>query len=325
MGVDVFFILSGFLVGGLLVKEWQTRGAINGKRFLIRRALKIWPLYYIYLMIMLVTGHRTLHYLRGNLLNIQNYTGGVPHTWSLAVEEHAYLLLTLCLVIASRRRVRMRTLFLVLAIISLGVVVLRIVIATRGDDPDFYNKTHMRIEAILYGVMLAILFRYAPSTFERLQRLWWIWTGALAAGLLYFRLDLQGAAFASLGLDVANFVGIALLMLLYRRGRTRTRSMLYRCVAFIGMYSYGIYLWHVSVIVPVLAVGPFLPSWLVPVWTSFAPPASAILAGILLSRLIEFPALRLRDRLFPGVMDSPVEPFASTLAVAAGQSYVCPP
>ena len=52
-GVDVFFVLSGFLVGGLLVKEWKVRGRIDSKRFLIRRGFKIWPQYYFFILLML--------------------------------------------------------------------------------------------------------------------------------------------------------------------------------------------------------------------------------------------------------------------------------
>src|ERR1700733_8613286 len=53
-GVDVFFVLSGFLVGGLLVKEWKLFGRINSKQFLIRRGFKIWPQYYFFLILMLL-------------------------------------------------------------------------------------------------------------------------------------------------------------------------------------------------------------------------------------------------------------------------------
>lgn len=56
LGVDIFFVLSGFLVGGLLMKEWKVRRGIDGKRFLIRRGFKIWPQYYFYLAVILLTG-----------------------------------------------------------------------------------------------------------------------------------------------------------------------------------------------------------------------------------------------------------------------------
>ena len=61
IGVDIFFVLSGFLVGGLLMKEWKTRGHIDVKRFLIRRGFKIWPQYYLYLAVLLLTQHATPH------------------------------------------------------------------------------------------------------------------------------------------------------------------------------------------------------------------------------------------------------------------------
>jgi len=104
-------VLSGFLVGGLLVKEWKVKGNIDSKSFLIRRCFKIWPQYYFFLLLLIATRHRSIHQLWGNLLNIQNYVGGVAHTWSLAVGEHAYLLIVLVLAVAARRRTRMRTLF----------------------------------------------------------------------------------------------------------------------------------------------------------------------------------------------------------------------
>lgn len=68
IGVDVFFVLSGFLVGGLLVKEWKVKGRINSGSFLVRRGFKIWPQYYFYLFVVLASGHRRLHELWGNLL-----------------------------------------------------------------------------------------------------------------------------------------------------------------------------------------------------------------------------------------------------------------
>jgi peptidoglycan/LPS O-acetylase OafA/YrhL len=52
-GVDLFFVLSGFLVGGLLFGEIRARGSLDVKRFLIRRAFKIWPLYYLYVFAMM--------------------------------------------------------------------------------------------------------------------------------------------------------------------------------------------------------------------------------------------------------------------------------
>jgi peptidoglycan/LPS O-acetylase OafA/YrhL len=178
-GVDIFFVLSGFLVGGLLVKEWRVKGRIDGKSFLVRRSLKIWPQYYVFLLLVIASGHRSVHALWGNLLNIQNYAGGIAHTWSLAVEEHAYLLILLILAVAARWKARMRSVFLFLGVLSIGIELLRLYLASRFI-PVFY-PTHTRVDAIFYGVMLAILYHYAPETFHRVQRWTWLWVGMLAA------------------------------------------------------------------------------------------------------------------------------------------------
>ena len=116
-GVDLFFVLSGFLVGGLLLAEIKRSGKADAKRFLIRRGFKIWPTYYVYLLalpLLQIWGGETrfvdaaLWSLRANLLHLQNYwlSGSAfstlpnyisprPHTWSLAVEEHFYLALAI--------------------------------------------------------------------------------------------------------------------------------------------------------------------------------------------------------------------------------------
>jgi len=304
MGVSIFFVLSGFLVGGLLVKEWKVRGRIESGRFLIRRGFKIWPQYYFYLLLMLAVGHRTIGELWGNFLNIQNYVGGVAHTWSLAVEEHAYLFLVLCMVLAARWKARMRSLFFFFAITAVGVSVLRLAMLRKGLP--YFEPTHVRIDGILYGVMLAILYHYAPETFQRMQRERWIWLAALGATLLFACLHVNGWWVPSVSLDLANLTGIALLMLLYRHWEGKRHSAVYRLVAWIGLYSYGIYLWHVSVDAPIVAINGHMTGWLQPVWQRVAPPVLAIALGFVTTKLIEFPALRLRDRWFPRRVDSAV-------------------
>jgi peptidoglycan/LPS O-acetylase OafA/YrhL len=304
MGVDIFFVLSGFLVGGLLVKEWKVKGRIDSKSFLIRRCFKIWPQYYLFLILLIVSGHRTVYELRGNLLNIQNYIGGVAHTWSLAVEEHAYLIIVLILAVAARRKTGMRTLFFLFAGLSAFIVLLRLFLARHYFN--VFDPTHTRVNAIFYGVMLAILYHYAPEIFHRMQSWRWLWLGILASTLIYLRCHFVVWWDPSISLDFADFSGVALLMLLYRHREGQRRPWLYRVVAWIGLYSYGIYLWHVSVAAPVATLGHRLPAWLVPAWEGVAPIVAGIFIGVVTTKLVEIPALKLRDRLFPRRVDSAV-------------------
>jgi peptidoglycan/LPS O-acetylase OafA/YrhL len=302
-GVDVFFVLSGFLVGGLLVREWKLRQRIDAKHFLIRRGFKIWPQYYFFLVLMLLTGHRDLQRLWGNLLNIQNYVGGVAHTWTLAVEEHAYLLLAAAMAIAASRGVRMRTMFVSFAIIAAAVVALRFLLAAHGYNT--FTRTDTRIDGIFYGVMLAILYHYRPETFTRLQSWRWLWVLIVALALTCFRFTNPAFWGAPLSWLCADAMGVALMMLLYRRRVGKKRSALYRLVAWSGLYSYGIYLWHVSVIAPMVTASHYLPPWLRTPW-ELSIPIAGILVGALTTKVVEFPSLRLRDRLFPRRVDSAV-------------------
>lgn len=307
-GVDIFFILSGFLVGGLLMREWRTTRTIDARRFLIRRGFKIWPQYYVFLAVTLLTRHHTFHSLLGNFLNIQNYTtGGIPHTWSLAVEEHAYLLLTLALVLAARLRLRMRALLALFGAVAVGVPLLRLYLTLHSYV--VWDRTHTRIDGIALGVILAVVFHFAPSYFRRAQRLTPIWLALAAASLLFLRFQTEAPWSASVGWTAADLLGIALLMLLYRphtRPDPKPRPLLYRLIASIGVYSYGIYLWHVSVIAPVTSIAHRLPHSLATLWLALAPILGGIGLGALFTLIVEFPTLRLRDRLFPRRSGPPI-------------------
>ena len=101
VGVDLFFVLSGFLVSGLLMREHQKHDKVRVGRFLVRRGWKIYPPLALLVVYMTVHDYLTLGYwpinrLIHQSLFIQNYVPGLAnHTWSIAVEEHAYLLIAL--------------------------------------------------------------------------------------------------------------------------------------------------------------------------------------------------------------------------------------
>ncbi len=318
VGVDMFFILSGFLIGGLLMKEWKLRSRVDSGRFLVRRGFKIWPQYYVYLAVVLLSGHRTLWELRWNLLNVQNYMGGIAHTWSLAVEEHAYLLLIGMLALAAMWRVRVRHLAVFLACAVAGVMILRQVLAGHGEP--IFSETHSRIDGILEGVLLAMLYHFRPVDFRRLQRPISMWLALLVGTLLFFRFAPVTPQFAAMSYNVANLLGIATLMLLYRPRQGVRRPWLYRVVAWIGLYSYGIYLWHVAVIAPLNSFDRHVPGAFRVLWDATVPLMAGVGLGWAMTRIVEFPALRFRDRLFPQRVDSAVGKPTELEMADAGQA-----
>ncbi len=302
LGVRIFFILSGFLVGGLLMKEWKSKGLIDGKRFLIRRAFKIWPQYYVFILLITVTGHHSLGIMWGSFVHLQNYFIGVPHLWTLAVEEHAYLLLAVLLTFASKQSVGIWKIFASLAVTSLLVAVSRW-LSYKYEWP-YLDGTHNNIDGIFWGVMLAFIYHYKAGLFQKLQSMRWLWIAIFALTLSQYRFNWLPQLAGLLDSELPNLFSISLFMLVYRHQPGRVYHWLYKLVAWIGLYSYGIYLWHVSTAALVFKSGHLLPGAFSTAWIAIAQPISGILLGIITTKLIEFPMLRLRERLFPAKIPS---------------------
>lgn len=141
LGVDMFFVLSGFLIGGLLLREYRATGALQLGRFFLRRSLRLMPMYWLTLALSLlwvlshpaavVDGPRANMNpgaIWQNLLYVNNFFrrsetfGPMRHSWSLAVEEQFYLLLPLLLLVFFRTRLRAHPGKVLLALTGLYLV-----------------------------------------------------------------------------------------------------------------------------------------------------------------------------------------------------------
>jgi peptidoglycan/LPS O-acetylase OafA/YrhL len=310
-GVDIFFVLSGFLVGGLMLKEWRVTGKVDALRFLKRRAFKIWPAYYLFLLVATIAHVRPLKsFLWQNLLNIQNYIPTtLSHTWSLAIEEHFYLGLAALIALCVLRRWRVSSLLIGCIAAALAVEALRAVLILTHRPFFFY--THTRIDALLMGVTLAILRQFYPEWFALLQRQRILLCLLVAWALVSLYLDTDAIPTpqymsSPFLITLVDYGSAALLLLLYRPGKKH--SMPYRVVARMGIFSYGIYLWHVSILRPVDAVISHLPRAIVPVTSTFLPYILAIALGIAATKVVELPLLRVRERLVPATIPEPPVP-----------------
>jgi peptidoglycan/LPS O-acetylase OafA/YrhL len=313
VGVDIFFVLSGFLVGGLMLKEWKATGTVDGFRFLKRRAFKIWPAYYFFLMTAAAFHVRPLRsFFWQNLINVQNYIpSSLSHTWSLAVEEHFYLSLAAVVALFAFMRWRPIVLLAGCVVTAFGVEACRA--ALIFSHRPFYFYTHTRIDALIMGVMLAILYHFYPEQFRMLarQRILLSLFVASAMVVLYNETDPTRQPHEMTSpflITIVDYASAALLLLLYRPARRHW--MPYRVVARIGVCSYGIYLWHVSVARPVDFVVGHLPASLAAVVSTFLPYVLAIALGVAATKLIDLPFLRLRERLVPSVVPEPPIPVA---------------
>ncbi len=321
VGVDLFFVLSGFLVSSLLFKEQLQYGTISFKRFFLRRGLKIYPSFYILFLVTIVVEPLAYgvvlrpHAILDELLFLQNFGPYLWfHCWSLAVEEHFYITLPLGLILSLRlardKQHPFRHLpifFIVTACLCLSIRLFTLLYGVRlGLYHNPYNvffQTHARIDSLLFGVALSYCFHYHHDALQRFFKSYSI--ALLIPALLLivppFVLDQMTFFIVSFGLTM-SYLGFGILLMLglyYLPADPRRSSWLYRSIAYMGSHSYSIYLWHA----PVMWWGV---SFLRHLWPSVPPVvvlitylAGSIAVGIGIANLIELPVLRIRDRLFP--------------------------
>jgi peptidoglycan/LPS O-acetylase OafA/YrhL len=250
MGVDLFFVLSGFLITGILIDAKQSGNYF--KNFYARRCLRIWPLYYSALLFMLVivpllrpSEFQTVFgpqsspwwafplFLQNFLVPIPTHaTGLLGVTWSLAVEEQFYLVWPLVVRFCSKTQ---------LCKIALGVILaspaLRFYLSLHGIN--IYSNTFCRLDGLMAGAMLAIIVRsssFVPSRFVLGAWITLFVTAPLA--LIVDRFDARWIVFSFVVLASISFVYLAL----FSKQRWFQAVLRNRFLAYTGTISYGIYL-----------------------------------------------------------------------------------
>lgn len=330
VGVDLFFVLSGFLISGLLYKEYRKRGAISFQRFFIRRGLKIYPAFYVMLVVTFVvqlfagklSGWGA--YMR-EILFVQDYKLGIwTHCWSLGVEEHFYILLPILLLLLIRFSPgsanpfkAIPRAFLVVAVMCfvLRVATVYLTPPESYDGSSITMPTHLRIDELFFGVLLGYFYSFHREGLDNFMRPTAnrIMIGVAAAVFLStcFIFPGTGRFFVIFGpiLLYLGFGGL-LLLCLYVRDVLPPRlagpaEKVGTAAAFVGLYSYSIYLWQGIVAVYALrGMEKYLQLQLTGLqrfaWIFFG----CLIFGIVMARLIEFPVLKLRDRFFPPVTTS---------------------
>src|SRR4051794_37739443 len=275
LGVDVFFVISGYLITCLLLSDWQQTNGIGLKRFWYRRARRLLPA--LFAMLFVVSLYAilflpdVLDQLRGEviaaLLYVENWflvfrdlsyfqSAGRPpllqHVWSLAVEEQYYLFwpLILMLVLTVWGKSRKALLVGILAGVALSTIEMAILYHPYTDPSRVYYGTDTRVAALLLGAALA--FVWAP----------WRLVGktgrnagivldvvAVFSGTLLFWMFLNVGEFDP-GLYRGGFLVAAMVSAVLIAATVHPASRLtpwllgFAVFRWIGVRSYGIYLWH---------------------------------------------------------------------------------
>jgi len=326
-GVDLFFVLSGFLISGLLFTEYKRTQLISLRRFFIRRGFKIYPAFWAMLIgsffIVFACGLRVPGFLWWReILFIQNYKPGIwRHTWSLAVEEHFYIILPLLLVALNRLSKNRKDpfwfipyAFCILAPVTLAMRYVAVYQPSYRPE-EFWKHmflTHLRIDALFFGVVLGYSYHFRPGLIPSLLSNCWnrLTLEGITALLISccFAFPAESPFMQSFGFTFVylGFGGLLVLSLTARgpdesyAGLSAACSKIGDVLAFVGMYSYSIYLWHIPVVVFGLrGIRALSPVTLSEASLTYIYITISITFGILMAHIIEFPALQLRDRLFP--------------------------
>jgi len=302
-GVDLFFVLSGWLLGRHLLKELQATNAIDLKRFWCRRWLRTLPAYLAVLALTLL--QYTLSNPQGRfpfqyLFFGQNYLE-MPFlhvSWSLCVEEHFYLIVAPGILLVARfRKLLIPTLLLVLAV------------PFTCRQLGWFNsieETHVRFDACATGVLLAAIHLHCPNWWKQMVRFSRP-AMALAASAyvgLYVYYAVTGTQLVK---DPAVYTVIFAIFILFAvsSNEIKTRLTFPGCY-YIASRSYAIYLLHPEVLALLQRYGSTLPF---PVYLAATAAGSCLVAEVLY-RCVERPVMNAREY-FAITRTTPTAPVAT--------------
>lgn len=313
-GVDLFFVLSGFLITGILL---DSKGSEHYFRnFYARRALRIWPLYYFILFLAFVVTPMLapstkpaagvwpafVFYVQNiALVHRDTYPFGLGATWSLAVEEQFYLTWPLLVFLLKRRTLAMVSFSL--PVVSLS---LRLFFHFQFAAPGFVHFfTLSRLDAIAFGTLAALWLRSPGCTLVQWRNRAYQFlalglTGLIVARILMHR-NSSSVGYAFLAIGFSGLLGLSLVS--DARSSLLGRALSAGWLRYIGKISYGIYLLHYPLFLlwaHLIASQKFLPANAVVrnLLAFSGQMLLAILAASISWHLLEKPVLGLKER-FP--------------------------
>lgn len=255
-GVNIFFGLSGLLITSRLLEEWAQHGSISLRRFYIRRAFRILPPALLVLAVIALLGAIgrlpvVPRELVAAALFFRNYLPALltpdfagfftAHYWSLAVEEHFYLVWPALLLVCGSRRGLWAAIAIAIGIAAWRRVELLHMIATRHTvDPLYFVRTDLRIDSIMWGAALALLLA-RPGARRRIEaNLTPLVCLAVAALYLLVVRGFDGRPTIWEALLVPLLIATTML----RPGSVVGRLLETSPMRWLGRLSYSLYLWE---------------------------------------------------------------------------------
>ncbi|MCF8297217.1 MAG: acyltransferase [Saprospiraceae bacterium] len=253
IGVDIFFLLSGFLITYILLEEKKRHHRVHIGKFLIRRTLRIWPLYFFLIIItpilILWVDSPAPNYLAniffvGNFEIIQTEQWIYPyaHFWSICIEEHFYLVWPFIIAFVPKKR-----LILVFTILILTSILFRIYSGATMQYPYFtaYLHTLSRMDVLVMGAVGAYFYSENPFIFNLNKSVRIALIFLLILALSLEPIGLWNSLF-SIGFKKFFYIGIIAVLLLDFNFNNSFKHFLPRksIIHYFGKISYGIYMYH---------------------------------------------------------------------------------
>ncbi|HWM71727.1 MAG TPA: acyltransferase [Steroidobacteraceae bacterium] len=319
-GVDLFFVLSGYLIANQIFSGLARGETLSPRLFYARRALRTLPVFWLvlalYFLFPAFMGGNPPPPLWRFLTFTQNmglHSGtAFSHAWSLCIEEQFYLILPLVLVAGARLSCRRSQGWaLILALLLVGVVTRTALWYSYGPDkPGYYSHiyyaTACRFDEFLPGVAIAMLKNFNRPTWQRMTRhgQLWLLAGTLAvATMLYcvdqfYRIDGYGYTFFMTAAGYSlNAMAFSLLVVAALSPNSWLARVRIPGAYQIALWSYSTYLSHKAV--QIVLARQLRPFNLPPIALACIIVVTAVLVGALLYWLVESPFMALRDRWFP--------------------------
>jgi peptidoglycan/LPS O-acetylase OafA/YrhL len=235
LGVDLFFVLSGFLITSLLISE-ERAGGVGLGNFYARRALRILPPLFGAVVLALALGTVSVQAVLAAIFFVANIVdipmGAFVPMWSLSVEEHFYALWPLLFILLGKHRPRFVA-YAILAVVATRVILLSMKIG-------IYEQTYARADSLLVGCGAALLFAMKPPRLGA-----WIAPATFAVVLATFAfMPWRSFLMMSFGFTLLAFVCAALIVGVLSADSFVARLLRWAPMQYVGKRSYGLYVYH---------------------------------------------------------------------------------
>lgn len=267
LGVDMFFVLSGFLITSLLLQEWHFDRKISLKNFYIRRLFRLMPaVFFISLLlfgyafafldesaasntfkgIWLTLSYNSNWFYAFNFASANNPLGV---TWSLAIEEQFYLVFPVLLYFALRYKFSNRQIVSILIVSIILIAVHRKILADQGASTQLlYYSSDTRADALLIGCVTAFVYSYNLLPFKKIEGYLKIFAVISLIFLIFMNATADASDTILYNQALYSFVALAvsalLIILLVYKARFAVKALSFAPLVWIGRVSYGLYLWH---------------------------------------------------------------------------------